>query len=233
MGAVGTVAFSALARVREEPRLLRSYFLKGYKTLFSLAVPLTIFCFLFAEEIVLTLFGPRWAEAAPIFRLLTPLILIFAIINPTGWLLLSLGMVGRSLRIALVITPLAIAGYVIGLRHGTSGVAAGFSAAMTLWVIPHLYWSVRGTVVAPRDLFAVMRNPLVAGIVATLVTLGERTLVGSSLPPLVQLLLGGATLMACYAGILVWLLGEKPFFLDLLATLKGRSQGATATHRKI
>jgi PST family polysaccharide transporter len=233
MGAVGTVAFSALARVRDQPHLLRSYFLKGYKTLFSLAVPLTIFCLLFAEEIVMTLFGPRWAEATVPFRLLTPLILVFAIINPTGWLLLSIGMVGRSLRIALAITPLAISGYVLGLAYGTAGVAAGFSAAMVLWVVPHLYWSVKGTVVSPGDLFAVMKNPLVAGIAAALITLVVRELSAPFMPPLALLLVGGVTLTTCYAAILIWLLDEKAFFLDLVATLGGRNRAKTAAHPKL
>jgi PST family polysaccharide transporter len=37
---------------------------------------------------------------------------------------------------ALVITPLMIAGYFIGLPYGPRGVALGYSALMTLWVIP-------------------------------------------------------------------------------------------------
>jgi hypothetical protein len=44
-----------------------------------------------------------------LFSLLAPTIVIFAPINPLGWLLFSLGLVRRSLNIALVFAPTLIA----------------------------------------------------------------------------------------------------------------------------
>jgi hypothetical protein len=58
-----------------------------------------------------------------VFRLRAPTIFAFALINPTGWLLVSLGMVGWSLRIALVIVPLVITGCLVGLPFGLEGVS--------------------------------------------------------------------------------------------------------------
>ena len=119
--AIGGVAFSALSRLQNDPVRLRSYFLKGYSLVISMTLPTTIFCALFADDIVLVVLGPKWTEAAVIFRLLTPTILIFGIINPMGWLLFSIGLQVRSLKIALVIAPLVITAYVIGLPFGPSG----------------------------------------------------------------------------------------------------------------
>ena len=138
--AVGGVAFSALSRLQDDPVRLRSYFLKGYSLVISMTVPISVFGALFADDIVLVVLGPKWADAAAIFRLLTPTILVFGIINPTGWLIQSVGLQGRSLRIAFVIAPLVIAAYLIGLPYGPNGVAFAFSAAMTLWLVPHVFW---------------------------------------------------------------------------------------------
>ncbi|MBV9623089.1 MAG: lipopolysaccharide biosynthesis protein, partial [Acidobacteria bacterium] len=114
--AVGEVAFAALSRVQHHPSRLHNYFLKGYSLLICVTLPITVACALFAKDLILVLLGPKWMEAVPIFRLLAPTMLIFALINPLGWLLLSIGEAGKSLRIALVISPIVIAGYVAGLR---------------------------------------------------------------------------------------------------------------------
>ena len=85
--AVGGVSFSALSRLQHDPDRLRNYFLKGYSLVVSLTIPTTIFCAMFSNDIVLVILGPKWMEAAMIFRLLAPTVLIFGMINPLGWLL--------------------------------------------------------------------------------------------------------------------------------------------------
>ena len=90
----------------------------GYSLLVSLTIPITITCALFAEEIVRIVLGAKWMEAAPIFRLLAPVALVFAVANPLSWLVMSTGRVGRSLSISVATTPLVILGIVLGLSHG-------------------------------------------------------------------------------------------------------------------
>ena len=70
----------------------------------SLTIPITLVCALFAEELIQVLLGPKWKGTGEVFRLLAPTIMIFALINPLGWVLFSLGMVGRSLKVALVLS---------------------------------------------------------------------------------------------------------------------------------
>jgi O-antigen/teichoic acid export membrane protein len=93
--AVGEVAFSALSRLKDDPIRLKSYFLKGFSLVLGLTLPITIACALFADDVVFFLLGPQWKDAAAIVRLLAPTITIFAIINPLGWLVYSIGPVVR------------------------------------------------------------------------------------------------------------------------------------------
>jgi len=92
--------FSALSRVQNDPARLKHYFLKGYSLFLSLIIPIIMGCALFADDIILVFLGPKWREAADIFRLLAPTILAFAFINPFYWLVLASGRAGRNLRIA-------------------------------------------------------------------------------------------------------------------------------------
>ena len=107
--AIGGVAFSSLARLQNDPVRLKSYFLKGYSLVVAITLPATIACAVFADD-----HRPGHARAAmgrgprPSFRLLAPTILVFGMINPTAWLLQSMGLQERSLKIALVLAPLSL-----------------------------------------------------------------------------------------------------------------------------
>jgi PST family polysaccharide transporter len=214
------VAFSGLSRVRNEPDRFRSYFLKGYSLVLALTVPVTLAAALFAHDLIFVLLGPKWEEVAEIFRLLAPTILIFALINPLAWLTFSLGMLGRNLKILLVLSPLVIGGYVLGLPYGPRGVAIGYSAVMTLWAVPHIAWCVHGTVISLRDILRTASRPLVSGIVAAVLAFGVQFFFGQSLSHLPRLLLGATVLLGAYVGMLFYAMGQKAVYWDLLQGLR-------------
>jgi O-antigen/teichoic acid export membrane protein len=222
-GTVGEVAFSALSRIQDDPGRLKRYFLKGYSLVLALTVPITIACALFANEMIIVLLGRKWITAAPIFRFLAPTILVFAIANPLGWLLNSLGMVGRGLKIALVFTPLIITSYLCGLPFGPRGVALAYSAMMILWVVPVIAWAVHGTVISFRDVLLVISRPLASILVAGGLAFTVHLFYSPRLSPLPLLFLECTVLFLAYLWMLLFVAGEKAFYLDLLRGLKGRS----------
>ena len=218
--AIGGVAFSALSRLQDDPNRLKSYFLKGYSLVLAMTIPITIACALFADDIIFIFLGPKWEDAVIIFRLLAPTILVSGLINPLAWLLFSIGLVGRSLKIALVIAPLTITAYIIGLPYGPRGVAFAFSSAMTLWVIPHIAWCIHGTMISPLDLFQTVGRPIISGIVAAALTYGVELLYSQSVSPFPRLILGGSVLAGLYLWMLLYVMGQKVFYMNLLRELR-------------
>jgi O-antigen/teichoic acid export membrane protein len=221
--AAGEVAFSALSRLQDDPSRLKSYFLKGYALVLAMTLPVTITCTLFADDVIVVLLGPKWMAAAPIFRLLAPTILVFAVANPLSWLVCSLGLVQRSLKMGLVIAPIMIASYVIGLPYGPKGVAFAYSAVMILWVLPVIAWSVHGTVISFRDILVAVSRPLASSILAAGVALGVRSTYGQFLTPLPRLVSESAVLLVVFMGILLFVTGQKSLYVDLLRGLRGPS----------
>jgi len=221
--AAGEVAFSALSRLQGEPLRLKSYFLKGYSVLLAMTLPITIACALFANEMIVVILGPKWAAAVDIFRLLAPTILVFALINPLFWLLCSLGLVGRSLKMGLIIAPVMIGSYLIGLPHGPKGVAFAYSTVMMLLVIPIIAWSVNGTVISLREILLAVSRPLASSIVAGALAFEVRLVYGRSLSPLAGLVLESAVLLVTFVGILLFASGQKTLYLGLLRGLRGPS----------
>lgn len=218
--AVGEVAFAALSRVQDDPDRFRSYFLKGYSLVLAMTLPLTIACIIFANDFILVLLGQKWMDAVVIFRFLAPTILIFAVINPLGWLLYSLGLVRRSLNIALVFAPTIIAGYFIGLPYGPKGVAFAYSAVMAVWVIPFIAWCVKGTAVSFWDVLLAFIRPLGFGILAGGLAFAMRSACAQLLTPLLRLVLENSVLLIAFFGLLLFVGGQKAFYLDLIRGMK-------------
>jgi O-antigen/teichoic acid export membrane protein len=227
--AVGEVAFSALSRLQDDPIRLRSYFLKGFSLVLGMTLPTAIVCALFADDVVFVFLGPKWKDAAAIVRLLAPTVAIFAIINPLGWLMFSVGLVARGVKAAPVLATIMIMGYAIGLPYGPKGVAFAYSGVLTLWVIPHIFWSVYGTVISLRDVLVAVSRPLASGIVAGALAFGVRLICGPMISPLPRLFLETGVFLVAFFGALLFGAGQKSLYLDLLKGLKAPSVRAIPT----
>jgi O-antigen/teichoic acid export membrane protein len=223
--AVGTVIFSALSRVQQDPNRLKNYFLKGYSLVNSLTLPTTVFCALFSHDIILVVLGPKWLDTEPIFRLLTPTILSFGITGPFIALLPAIGLQERSLKIALVMAPLLISAYLIGLPYGAKGVAFCYSAAMVLWLIPHILWSIRGTIFSFSDILLAMGRPLISAIAAALGAFVIQYYVEPH-SPFFRLGLVSVSMFALYYFILLFVMGQNALYLDLLRSLRASSESS-------
>ncbi|HEY7292621.1 MAG TPA: lipopolysaccharide biosynthesis protein [Vicinamibacterales bacterium] len=217
---ISQVAFPALARLRNEPAKLNRYFLRGYSLFFALVVPLTASCALFAEDIVQVFLGPHWRDVVPIFRLLAPTMLVFAVINPFGWLMMATGYTARSLRIALMICPVVILACFFGLKGGPQGVAAGFSAAMLLLAIPVVVWAKYGTAMTARDVVSSTWPPLVAVAFATAITFVVSRFLTAFNLALLHLSVESAIFFGSYAAVLLFGLRRYPAYLMLLREIR-------------
>jgi PST family polysaccharide transporter len=229
--AIGGVAFSALSRLQADPARLRSYFLKSYYLTISITVPITVFSAVFAEDTILVVLGPKWNEAVEIFRLLSPTILIFGIINPLSWLLLSVGLQVRSLQVAMVLTPIVIASYVVGLPYGPAGVAFAYSAVMMLWLTPHVFWCLHGTAVSPKDLFVTTLRPVLAALAAVGLAWAALHGIGRFSWPIVRLLVAGSVMTTAYVGIILFVMRQMGFYFDLFQVLLKPATGEPSLSR--
>jgi PST family polysaccharide transporter len=217
---IGQVALPALARVQSDPVELRRYFLRGYSLLLSLVIPITVWCAVCATDIVGVLLGPKWAAAVPIFRLLAPTVVVLAVINPFGWMMMALGLADRSLKLAYMIAPTVILGYLIGSRWGLEGVAAGFSIAMLLLLVPFLHWAKRGTLITHGDVVVAIARPLASALAgATAVFLLHRVWEAMQ-PGVARLLLQTCVLFGAYFAVLLFAFGQSAVIRSALRPQK-------------
>ena len=221
---LGVVAVSGLSAVQDDAGRLSRSFLRGYSLLVSATIPIAIACPLFADEIIHVLLGDKWVEVVPIFQLLAPTSLVFALANPLSWLITATGRIGRAVIITAATTPVVIVGVLLGVSHGPTGVALGYSAAMLLILVPITAWAKQGTGVNWSGLWNAARKPFFAGLLAAAVGFGVKAAFRDSLAPILALTLGVGLVFGVYACALV-AMGQKRLYLDLLTELfsKGRS----------
>jgi O-antigen/teichoic acid export membrane protein len=217
------VAVSGLSAIQDDTDRLSRSFLSGYSLILSATVPIAIVCPMFAVEIVDVLLGAKWMSVAPIFRLLAPTSMVFALANPLSWLVIATGRAGRAVCITAATTPVVIIGIVLGLSNGPTGVAVGYSAAMVLILIPITAWSKHGTGIAWLDLWNVTRKPLFAGFLAGAIGLSAKMTFDAALAPILVLAVGVGLIFSVYACALV-AMGQKELYVDLLASLFHRER---------
>ena len=214
---VGLVAFPALSRMQHDPARLRQYFLKGYGFFQCLILPIACSCLLFADDIVRVFLGPKWSAAAGIFRLLAPTVVAFALVNPLAWFMFAAGRTRISLKISSLIVPIVVGAYSLGLRAGPQGVAFGFSAAMTLLVVPITWLAIRDTAIALRDIVQVVMHPMMSIIAAAAVVMVLGGWTHQVEPALLRLAVDSSMLFGIYAFVLLWVLDQKS---EYAATLR-------------
>lgn len=230
---IGSVMFPALSRVQNDPARFRNYFLKGYGLFLALVVPITMACVLFADDIVRVLLGRQWTSAVPAFRLLAPTILAFALINPLAWLMTASGHAIRSLKIAFLIAPVVVTGYLVGLPHGAQGVALGFSIAMLLLVAPVMQWAKHGTLITFKDMMRTAIHPAISILVGAALALAAGLMMRDVGSALLRLIVVTAVLFGSYGITLLFGMGQKQAYLDLFQATglwRKRNPPANAAH---
>jgi len=116
----------------------------------------------------------------------------------------------------LVITPIKIGSYLVGLPYGPRGMAIAYSTVFVLWLVPLVAWITRGNVVSFREVVSTITRPVALSIVAGGLAFAARILCGQSWSALPRLVLEIGVVLVAFFGMLWFVAGQKSFYLDLL-----------------
>ena len=216
------VAFSAYARVQDDPVAFAAGFLKSVRVIALLALPFCLGLAATAEPLVTVALGEKWSAAAPLLRLLAlamPVMTLQVLFAPATNAVGRPGIATRSAALGAVLVPLA---FVVGIRWGATGLAAAWLVAYPVVTAITAAWSLPAIGVRARELGQAILPPVLAGTaMALVVTLADRFAVG--LPSLPRLLLLASVGAAIYLG---WLASfARPRLAEMLDMVrrKGRS----------
>lgn len=148
------VALPVLAAVQDEALRLACYVRHGQLVLgYTLVAGLGLVVGT-APQLVSTLLGDSWQEAAPLLALLAVAGAVQTLGLANYWVYVACGLTGALLRYSLIQATVKIACVVIGSSWGVVGVAAGYALAPLLTWPLSFWWLSRSTSLPMRPLVA-------------------------------------------------------------------------------
>jgi O-antigen/teichoic acid export membrane protein len=215
------VAFPAYARMQADRSAVAWSFAKALSIIMLVAMPFYVGLAATAGPLVLTVMGPKWAEAIPLVQLLAfamPFVTLHVLYPPATNALGKPRIGAMSSAAGAVVLPIA---FWVGVPYGPIGMAAAWVVSMPLLVLVSsslslpvlgLSWGRLGRAVLP---------PLAAALAMGVVVVG----VGSLLPPVappVRLMTLVPLGAVAYAGFV--LLFARDIARQAFAMVRGRAK---------
>ena len=141
----GNVTVPAFSRLQDDPDRFARYYLRAVGLILWITAPLFGFLYVAAMPVIVLVLGQKWAEAAPVFQILVISALGQLLLESTVWLFVSRGESARLLKLLLVISPIVLCSFAVGLPFGIKGVALSGSLALLLMLPWILKFAFRGT----------------------------------------------------------------------------------------
>lgn len=161
---ISNVIWPALTRLQNDPKRYLAYYHKGLLLIVTFSMPLVVFMFVDAEEMVRILLGEKWLDAVIIFRLLGPAAFVSTFSVAAGWVYTSLGRADRQFKWAMIVSTVDVISFIIGVRWGAIGVAAIYSITRVALRYPNMVHCYKYTFLKLNDLFDVLWRPTLASI---------------------------------------------------------------------
>ncbi len=156
----GSVAVPAFSRLQVDQERFARYFVRAINLLGWLAAPIFGFLFVTAMPVIVILLGDRWRGAAPVFQILAISAMAQLLLESSIWVFVSRGRSKELLKLLLIISPVIVASFAIGLPFGIKGVALCGSVAL-LATLPYvLKRAFVGTVLSLRAAGKALLYPL-------------------------------------------------------------------------
>jgi PST family polysaccharide transporter len=105
-----------------------------------------------AKPVIVLVLGAKWAEAAPVFKILVISALGQLLLESIIWLFISRGQSRRLLKLLLIISPIIMCSFAIGLPFGIKGVALSGSLLLIIMLPWVMRFTFRGTHLTLRGL---------------------------------------------------------------------------------
>jgi lipopolysaccharide exporter len=197
---LNSVVVPALGRVREDRARLGSAVLAASELVALLALPIGAMSLALAQPLVAVLFGPTWAEAVPVLRVLSVFGVLYAFSLLCANVLVATGRTVRLLLVQAGWVAVLVPAIVVGLRlGGLPGVAWAHVVTLLAVALPgYLVTVLRSTGTTARALLRTGLRPTVAATAAAGLAW---LLAGLFTAPWLALLAGGSLGGLVYAAL--------------------------------
>ncbi len=204
------VAFPSFARLQSDREALADAFLKAIRLIMLVVSPIFLGMYAAAEPLVLTAFGPKWGEMAPIVATLAlamPAFTVYILFSPA---FNAIDRPDLSAKSSAVVAAILIAAFFLGLHDGAMGLAWAWVLASPLLPLTAFLMGARALRIDARGLLGAITPGLGAACGMALVVHGLAAVLPDLAAPLALAVLVSAGVLSYLA--IVYLLRREMLF---------------------
>jgi PST family polysaccharide transporter len=159
---ITSVAIPTLSRLQNDPDQYSRYYYRAINTIAFITMPIVAMLAALSHEVITIVLGKQWTDSAIIFKVLAFAAVFQPIWSTLGWIYVSLGQTKRLMYWGLVMVPLIVISFVIGLPWGGLGVAMSYTICFLFVImVPSFWYAFRYSPVDVTGLFRAISCPLV------------------------------------------------------------------------
>jgi O-antigen/teichoic acid export membrane protein len=153
-----------LCKIRDDTVWTKSAFLKTNKTIALVCIPVLLFSFLSAPEIVSVLYGDQWTGAIRSFQIMSLGGIFYALFVPFGSVLVAFGKTRSYLLLQTVYSALLLVFTLVGVKYGIEGVSLGVVTTLFVVLNVSVYFVKNVIALSLIDFICNLLLPLLIGI---------------------------------------------------------------------
>jgi PST family polysaccharide transporter len=202
------VTFPALAALQSEPERMQRAFFRLTKAGSAVIMPGYIAMALMAPELIVVVFGDRWADSGPVASALFlcgPALSVQAFSGP---LLYAAGHPGVFLRFQVIRMVANVIGFIIAVPFGIVAVAAAFTIRGYVLLPLNLYWLRKHGGISTRVYLGQLRGIAGATLAMAAAIVAVKLGLGATLPRLGLIVVEGLVALLTFVATL-WLLDRR------------------------
>ena len=214
---INEVAFPAYAELHQLGKPMAPFFLRTMRTVFLVTAPIYVGLALTADAAVLTLFGPKWSDMAPIaagLAIAMPTMALQIVCSPATNAMGTPRIYVITSAIGAVVYP---ALFLIGIAYGPMGLVYAWWIAAPALLLATLALTLPAVGLSFGRLAAELFPVALACIIMALTVTAAQAVIGSAAPPL-QLLIA-VPIGALAYGATIWF-GWPPLLRETWAMLR-------------
>lgn len=167
---ITAVALPTLSRVRENVLLYKQYYRYFTSIISIISMPLMVFIYLTAYELIYFLFGEDWMSMLGVFKILAIAGFMQAPLAIKGVIMISSDKSKEYFNVGIINTIITVLGIIIGSFWSMEGVAIGYTIAFYIAQFPTFHYIFKVTNLDLRDLITSMLPSVLSSVVAFIIT---------------------------------------------------------------
>jgi PST family polysaccharide transporter len=227
------LAFPVFSRLQGDLDRLRNAYARVTRTVGVVILPGYIGLALVAQEAVVVLFGPQWADSGPVASVLFLIGPVLTIQMFSGALLNGTGHPDVTFRTRLITTVVNVAGFFVAVFFFKDilAVAAAYVIRGYLLLPLIMYWVAKYAKVDVRRQLAGLRGSALATIIMVIAVVGVKVVLSSHVHTAVLLLIEVAVGVATFLAALFFL--DRPLLKDVTSVALQALPGGARVARRI